>query len=307
MPTIEVNSNGDANERHDIIPSVSIENMVNQRAAVMQRINAAFALIQEAADLAAAANVGMPRVLISTSYGRGTHGLDVAAARIKTDSSGRPWSIDRSPQTELDKHIRLGIDCAAWQFLMHESGLRTFMDTAARKAWDSAIHDGEVPEFTANTVRDTFGTLHDTRGEMFERGVIECFKGLSWHYKTNQPQKFGKRIVLTYMRDSITAGRYGSGSTTLGSVNFGNSNRLDDLTRVMSVLDGKPEPDHRQGWYGLLSKVNRTTDPDAANDYLSVRSFRNGNGHVTFKRLELVDVMNRILAKHYPNALPAPK
>jgi hypothetical protein len=43
------------------------------------------------------------------------------------------------------------------------------------------------------------------------------------------------------------------------------------------------------------------------NDYLAIRTFKNGNGHVMFKRPDLVDAMNRIIAKHYPGALPAPK
>jgi hypothetical protein len=38
-----------------------------------------------------------------------------------------------------------------------------------------------------------------------------------------------------------------------------------------------------------------------------VRLYRNGNGHVGFKRLDLIDSMNRIIARHYPNALPEPR
>ena len=74
------------------------------------------------------------------------------------------------------------------------------------------------------------------------------------------------------------------------------------------MLDGKPEPDSaRRGWYSRLMACDKTTDPDAASDYISVRSFRNGNGHATFKRPDLVDRMNQIIAKHYPGALPAPR
>jgi len=42
---------------------------------------------------------------------------------------------------------------------------------------------------------------------------------------------------------------------------------------------------------------------EAENDYFHLRWFKNGNGHLTFKRADLVEQMNRILAKHYPNAL----
>jgi hypothetical protein len=38
-----------------------------------------------------------------------------------------------------------------------------------------------------------------------------------------------------------------------------------------------------------------------------LRLFRNGNGHLCFKRPELIDAMNAIIARHFPNALPAPR
>lgn len=291
----------------ELVPSVSVANMVNQRAAIAQRMRQAFELIQEAADIAEAAHLGMPRVTLSTGYGRHADGLCIAAARIKTDSQGKPWTIEASPQADLERLLRLGIDTSAWQYLMHESGLRTFMDAEARKKWDRAVSEGDIPEFNEGNVRSTFTMLHDARGEMFERGVIACFKGLAWDYKTNLPQKFGKRIVIRFLRHQILSAWRSPSTGSLGSVNYSSTDRLDDLARVFHVLDEKPEPDVRQGWYKRLSAVNRTSDPDAADDYMSVRSFRNGNGHVTFKRLDLVDRMNRIIARHYPGALPAPK
>jgi len=293
----------------ELVPSVSVANMVNQRAAVIDRMRQAFELIKDAATIAEVGHLGMPRVLLSTEYGRHGDGLSIAASRIRTNSRGQPWDHDASPAADLEKKLRLGIDCNAWQYLMHESGLRSLMDAAARKKWDEAIMNGDVPEFTESNVRSTFGMLHDARGEMFDRGVIACFKALSWDYKTNLPQKFGKRIVLTYVRSQVSsAGRYGSAGTSLGHVTFSKGDMLDDLSRVMTVLDGKPEADSaRKGWYGRLMACDKTTDPDAADDYLSVRSFRNGNGHVTFKRLDLVDRMNKIIAKYHPDALPAPR
>ena len=280
----------------DLVPSVSIANMVNQRAAVMQRLQGAFALIQEAADLAEAAHIGMPRVTLSNGYGRHADGLQIADARIKTDSSGRPWALDRSPAEDLAKAMRVGIDSAAWQYLMHESGLRSLMDATARAKWDKSISDGDVPELTDGNVRATFRMLHESRGEMFERGVIACFKSLAWCYKTNLPQKFGKRIVVTYLS---------------GYHSYEKCNQLDDLIRVQAVLDGKPEPDHRGGVSSALSKAGLNGYGGKAGqcetEYLAIRTFKNGNGHITFKRLDLVDKMNLIIAKHYPGALPAPK
>jgi hypothetical protein len=283
------------NATTELVPSVSIKNMVNQRAAVVERMRQAFELIQEAAEISAAAHIGMPRVTISTDYGRHADGMQIAEARIRTDSSGKPWTLEKSPAADLERYLRLGVDSAAWQYLMHESGLRSLMDAAARNKWDESVRLGEIPEFNEPNVRSTFTMLHDSRGEMFERGVIACFKGLSWSYKTNLPQKFGKRIVMPYLT---------------GWHSYEKGNQLDDLVRVFSVLDGKPEPDHRNGIGSALSAAGlgytgRTGTCET--EYLSIRTFKNSNGHITFKRLDLVEQLNRIIAKHYPGALPAPK
>ena len=89
------------------------------------------------------------------------------------------------------------------------------------------------------------------------------------------------------------------------------ADELDDLVRVMHVLDGRPEPDHRDGMYRQLSRAVPMHDGqrfprECVTDFVAVRLFRNGNGHALFRRPDLVDRMNLILAKHYPGALPEP-
>lgn len=55
----------------------------------------------------------------------------------------------------------------------------------------------------------------------------------------------------------------------------------------------------------FLSRCFTARGPLLNDDYLHLRWFKNGNGHITFKRPDLVEQMNLILAKHYPHALPA--
>lgn len=277
----------------ELVPSVSIANLVNQRAAVLDRISQAVQLLGEAAQIAGGAKLGMPRVMMATGYGRGYSAgeIDLCAARLKqTTTNGSTWDLDPGAAADIAKTARLGVDCSAWQYLLHESGMRSLMDATARAKWDKAISDGDVPELTEANIRSTFGMLHASRGEIFERGVIACFKGLAWDYKTNLPQKFGKRIVMNYL-----TGYHGHEKAA----------QLDDLVRVFSLLDGKPEPDHRTGMYSLIGYGNNVRTIET--EYLTVKTFKNSNGHITFKRLDLVESMNKIIAKHYPGALPAPK
>ena len=173
----------------ELVKSVSIENMVNQRAAVVARLNQALDLIAEAEALAAAANVGFPRLVIDNHYATRGRTLTLSGQYASRDDDARVAMLRT-------------VDGPAWQYLMKESGLRTFMDAEARSKWDNQIHEGDVPELTAENVRATFGALYGSRGEMFERGVLECFRRLSWNYKTNEPFKFGKRIILNYLLGS---------------------------------------------------------------------------------------------------------
>lgn len=260
------------------IKSVSIENMVRVRAGVIERIEQAVALLHQAHDMAASAHIGWPRIDIE-STGR---------------CGGAPLLSPHGLPT-----MRQAIDRVAWGYLMKESGLRTFMDASARKEWDASLHDKEdVPELTMENVKATFQTMYNARGEMFERGVIRCFKSLSWDYKTNQPFRFGKRIIMNRMMDV-----WGSKPKYISASHTG-SDQLDDLLRVFHVLDDKPEPDHRNGMYYQIGKARSANAMSCDGEYFDLKWFLKGSGHVTFKRLDLVDQLNAIIAKHFPGALP---
>jgi hypothetical protein len=281
MSTIHIDQAGQAAEFHEVVPSVSITHLLQQRDAVLERLAQAFGLLQEAHDIAISAHLGFPNVVASKDY-RG-HGQDVVG-RLASDG-------------EALKLSRGAVDAAAWRYLMQESGMRSLMSASKRGEFDDQVSKSLMPELTREAVYATFGALHESRAEMFDQGVIECFKKLSWEYKTNLPQKFGKRIIVSYLTYT-----YGINSTA--------ADRLDDLMRVFHVLDGKPEADHRHGCYVQLGTAFReqTAWPKSyRNDYFELRLFRNGNGHLCFTRLELIDAMNAIIARHFPNALAAPR
>jgi hypothetical protein len=281
MSTIHIDEAGQAAEFHDVVQSVSITHLLQQRDAVLERLAQAFGILQEAHDIAISAHLGFPNIVASKDY-RG-NGQDVVG---QLATAGEAFNA-----------CRAAIDATAWRYLMQESGMRSLMSASKRSEFDEQVSKSRMPELTREAVYATFGALHESRADMFDQGVIECFKKLSWQYKTNLPQKFGKRIIVSYL-----AYTYG--------INYSAADHLDDLMRVFHVLGGKPEADHRQGCYVQLGAAFReqpTWPKSYENDYFVVRLFRNGNGHVGFKRLDLVDAMNQIIARHYPNALAAPR
>lgn len=280
---------GDTTFTGDVVPSASIDNLIRQRDAVVERLTAAMRLIWEAEALARYAAIGFPKLQ------QELRGIDSSLySRRKTHYHGSVLNDDDAYQIDegdiLSKLTR-AVDAGAWAQLMNESGLRTFMDRERREQWDEKIYTCDVPTLDREHIDATFQSMYLNRGEMLEDGVIKCFKRLSWCYKTNKPFHFGPRIILR----------------GFGEYNHTRCNELDDLVRVFHVLDGKPEPDHRNGMYHSVSEAYRAAPawPKLCEtEYLSIKLFKNTNAHVLFKRADVVERMNEMLTRRFPGALP---
>lgn len=257
----------------ELVPSIAIEQMIGKRQQIEALLDRAREILLEADAISRSAHFGFVGGFLTVSgggyreYGSSFLGPGGVPAMLKC------------------------IDQEGWGYLMRESGLRTFMDCKTRAEWDKAFYDKTYPPFELEAVAGTFKDLYAKRGTMFEEGVINVFKRLSWDYKTNNPFRFGKRVILNYIANRYHTGR--------------NADEVDDLIRVFHVLDGKPEPDHRRGIAGVISDARIAGQQQAETEYYKLRWFKNNNAHMTFKRPDLVTELNRIIAKHYPGALAA--
>lgn len=272
-----------------VVPSVSIENLVRQREAALERLHAGLRLIWEASAIAERAGLGFPQLYQKTLGIE--HSLLARKRRVDWHCVTRDADEPRIDEEAVLDRMRRAIDSGGWAHLMHESGLRTFMDFETRQQWDENVCNGKVPELTHATIQATFEAMYLNRGEMLEDGIIKCFKRLSWCYKTNLPFRFGPRIILR----------------GFGEYNHRRCEELDDLVRVFHVLDGKPEPDHRNGMYQQIAQAYRATKTwpkHCDTDYLAIKLFKNSNAHITFKRPEVIERMNEMLARRFPGALP---
>ncbi|MBH3133509.1 DUF4942 domain-containing protein [Serratia nevei] len=263
-----------------VICSTSIERIVTGRNAALAQIEA---LIHQLDTISTLTN----------SIGGGT----------AKDWGMRPghrydcWFTEK-PGTAM-KAITRNIDRDIWRDLMLKSGMISLMDAQARDDWHKNLEEGELPEISEENILATFEQLHYRKGEVFERGVVNVFKGLSWDYKTNSPCSFGKKIIINNL---VTHNRWGF------SLNWGwRRDQLTDLERMLFLLDGKPIPDNRGDVTTRLMEHIRD-HPGVQlyeDDFFCIRYFQKGTAHLMFKRLDLVEKMNDIIAKHYPGMLPA--
>lgn len=267
-------------EYTDIICSTSIERIITGRNAALAQIEA---LIQQLDDIS----------ILTRSIG-GKTALDWA---MKQDFRCGCWLIEKR-ETAM-KAITRNLDRGIWRDLMKKSGMLSIMDAQARDQWYNSLEKEDIPVVSEANILSTFEQLHLNKIDVFERGVINVFKGLSWDYKTNSPCSFGKKIIVNNL---VAHSRWGF------SLNWGwRRDQLADLERMLFLLDGKPIPDNRGDvTTRLMEHIRDNPSKDIyEDDFFSIRYFQKGTVHITFKRIDLTEKMNDIVAKHYPGMLAA--
>lgn len=259
---------------NELLPSISIAAFLNAREGIRERLATIHALIEETDTMAKQAGFGS--IL-----------KDVAFERVG-------WCAPKNfvNHDGLDPLLHK-LDVSGWKHLMNQTGLYSFFDRTARDEWRERVDKGDVPPLSLDTIAGVFGTLHQDRRMMMERGVVEVFKRLSWDYKTNLPVKFGKRIVLKSILDY--RGDLWSGPNA-------SIHALEDLGRAMHWVEGTPEPDHRRPMWQVIRGAGTYEFP-----FFNMVVYKKGTGHITFTNPTLVDGLNKILAQHFADALPAPR
>lgn len=193
------------------------------------------------------------------------------------------------------------IDRDIWRGLIIGTPIGSLMDAQERKAFQDSL-EKEPPPATVDNVRATLERLLGESDTIFRRGLVNAFKALDREYASNDGFKIGERIVLTW---GVTWDKI-MGYFTLHERR---SAELQDVDRVMHVLDGKPAPDHQQGLGAALREhtYSRGRDKDTTGEtaYWRYRLFKNGNIHLWPTRKDLLDRANRIIAEHFGMVVPA--
>ncbi|KLR33557.1 DUF4942 domain-containing protein [Enterobacter kobei] len=263
----------------ELISSTSIERIVTRRNSALGQIRT---MIHQLADISA----------LTESIG-GQTAQDWA---MRDGYRCGCWLLEKE-NTGM-KVITCNLDRSIWHDLMKKSGMIALMDAAARDEWNRTLERDDIPAISEENILSTFRQLHHSKDDVFERGIINVFKSLSWDYRSNSPCRFGRKIIVNAL---VKHDRWG-----FGLLHGKRRDQLADLDRMLNLLDGKPLPENRHDLsVRLADHISKQHSTVYEDEYLSIRYFQKGSGHITFKRPDLVEKMNEIIAKHYPGMLAA--
>lgn len=267
------------NGHTDVICSTSIRHILAVRKSTLLQIDT---LIRQLAEISA-----------MTESIRGKTALDWA---MKQDFRCGCWLMEK-PETAM-KAITRNLDRELWRDLMQRSGMLSLMDAQTRDTWYRSLEYDNFPEISEANILSTFEQLHQNKDEVFERGVINVFKGLSWDYKTNSPCKFGSKIIVNNL---VRWDRWG--------FILSPGNRLTDSSTwkecyICSAANRSPTTGKTSLFVWMVTSSPFRVKSAMKTRCSSLNTLRR-DLHITFKRLELIDRINDIIARYFPSVLSA--
>lgn len=194
---------------------------------------------------------------------------------------------------------RREIDASAWWNVYIMSGMDVMMDRTEKEKFAKSL-DGDIAPFTEENFEATFSALIGDANLIFARGLARTFSDLDRRFKSHDGFKLGSRIILTRVFDEY------------GSWNYHSRMRdtIADIERVFAILDNKqPEIGALARAIEKDRKGYNARQSESETEYFRINCFKNGNAHLWFKRDDLVNRANKVLAAYYGEVLPdaAPK
>lgn len=198
------------------------------------------------------------------------------------------------PGPDVFEAGRRTIDAGCWSNLLEQSGFDRLMDHEARKEFRDSL-EGDTPPFELEHVEATVKGLVAGSRQTFIRGVANAFGALDRRFRSHDGFKFGARIIFTHVFSQW-------GGLNWNSPTF---ERLEDVCRVLAVLDNKEPPEGSMVREWLMEgrssfDVCQTT---VETPYFRLKTFKNGNAHLWLTRRDLVEKVNLCLAEFYGEVL----
>jgi hypothetical protein len=268
-----------------IVRKDSIEELCGHRDAALSLYAQAFELFKAARAAHARACVGYPHISAAVTD---------PFRFIRAEDGGARYAGEVRPHLDRDM----------WRALLVNTKLGSLMDEQERKAFDKGLEN--PPEISAETVFATLSRLAAEGDAIFRRGMVEAFRSLSNDYRSHDGFKIGPRMVVRRVVD-VTPFRGDKGKRSLWvRLSTSGEQRLQDVDRVLHILDGKAPPERLQGICQAMREAipNEGMGPgEAETPYMRVRYFQNGNGHLWILRDDLREKANLLIAEHYGAAL----
>lgn len=199
----------------------------------------------------------------------------------------------------------------AWSAMLNKLDLRKFMSsskqkeldqilTGPRNQWDPDPIDA-FPDVTESNIMDVMQGYISVLPDFMDEAIRE--EWAYWlpkrdAYRTNAERwKVSRKIIMQWVM------RRWDKWDTCHRVRYDAAKHVNNLDSIFHLLDGKGFPKEYNS--PLYNALEGDSDGVGETEYFRFKCFKNGNLHLTVKRLDLLDKFNEIGCGH-GSALPNP-
>jgi hypothetical protein len=197
------------------------------------------------------------------------------------------WYLNETSGPEsVTKMLR---DC--WSFLYRKTRVWEVCSIQQRRELEEELQRDKLPELTELNVFAFLEKLQASLPDMFEQSLKEVFDWLRprdrWEpkYKTNNKYHVGKKVILGYCMERPWGRRF--------CVQYGKEQHLHALDNVFHLLDGRGIARYPNDLVTTLRTCGDQGLQECETEYFACKWFGNGNLHITFKRMDLVQEINK--------------
>ena len=179
-----------------------------------------------------------------------------------------------------------------WKYVIDRLELRRMMSNKRWTEINRQLEKHELPEITEENVEQIVGGFHRSLKAMLEEAVEEVFDWLRPRHsihKTNTELEIGEDVILRYVVETWDKRWKHS-----WRVNYHAEQNLTALENVFSALDGRGQITKTH--YSEIHNVIHAEGYDGVGEtpYFKFKTYKNGNLHLRFKRLDLLSAFNRL-------------
>ena len=188
----------------------------------------------------------------------------------------------------------LYIERHAWQDLIKKTGIASVMSVKSRDALNNQLYErnnwqreAALPRFTEANIFGFMDNICANMPNMIQEAIVEVFNWLrprNNNYKTNDEFMIGEKVVL----GSLARQSYSKGFC----ISTYYEAQVDALGNVLSMLNGKGVMKHPQNMRNLINNAWISSDVYEG-EYFTAKAFKNGNAHIKFKRMDLIEKINQ--------------
>ena len=217
-----------------------------------------------------------------------------------TDHTRRNFlcNLEVAKEEDFRAAARRLTDIAVWSNIIEITNLEAVMDKEEKDNLRRELHDNP-PEITVDNIYGTLQAFVQNADLIWRRGIANCFSNLDRRFRSHDGWKIGSRVILDHAFNEY------------GGWNFYRAHKdtLIDIERAFFMLDGRKPPLQYNGLVAAIEQDRRkgrgygARQSQILSEFFMCRIYKNGNCHLWFRRDDLVEKVNLLLAEYYGEAL----